>query len=160
MKHGWGKVWSRHATCLNLIVYFVQNYIFMVRSWKKFFEKIGAHGPEYWNLNPWLKPSCKIFAEILTLMSWRFASISGPWLVSWNLESECCGKLLRIGLGARKEWFDGFWCWISINTWHVWMGIIAFKVPMCIYTIRLETISLKIVMKSFGFRVVCRFVIE
>lgn len=40
------------------------------------------------------------------------------------------------------------------------MGIVALKVPMCIYTIRLETISLKIVMKSFGFRVVCRFVIE
>lgn len=91
-------------------------------------------------------------------MSWRFASISGPWLVSWNLESECCGKLLRIGLGARKEWFDGLGAGLALI--HVWMGIVAFKVPMCIYTIRLETISLKIVMKSFGFRVVCRFVIE
>lgn len=91
-------------------------------------------------------------------MSWRFASISGPWLVSWNLESECCGKLLRIGLGARKEWFDGLGAGLALI--HVWMGIVAFKVPMCIYTIRLETISLKIVMKSFGFRVVCRYVIE
>lgn len=91
-------------------------------------------------------------------MSWRFASISGPWLVSWNLESECCGKLLRIGLGARKKWFDGLGAGLALI--HVWMGIVAFKVPMCIYTIRLETISLKIVMKSFGFRVVCRFVIE
>lgn len=91
-------------------------------------------------------------------MSWRFASISGPWLVSWNLESECCGKLLRIGLGARKEWFDGLGAGLALI--HVWMGIVAFKVPMCIYTIRLETISLKIVMKSFGFRVVCKFVIE
>lgn len=91
-------------------------------------------------------------------MSWRFASISGPWLVGWNLESECCGKLLRIGLGARKEWFDGLGAGLALI--HVWMGIVAFKVPMCIYTIRLETISLKIVMKSFGFRVVCRFVIE
>lgn len=91
-------------------------------------------------------------------MSWRFASISGPWLVSWYLESECCGKLLRIGLGARKEWFDGLGAGLALI--HVWMGIVAFKVPMCIYTIRLETISLKIVMKSFGFRVVCRFVIE
>lgn len=91
-------------------------------------------------------------------MSWRFASISGPWLVSWNLESECCGKLLRIGLGARKEWFDGLGAGLALI--HVWMGIVAFKVPMCIYTIRLETIPLKIVMKSFGFRVVCRFVIE
>lgn len=91
-------------------------------------------------------------------MSWRFASISGPLLVSWNLESECCGKLLRIGLGARKEWFDGLGAGLALI--HVWMGIVAFKVPMCIYTIRLETISLKIVMKSFGFRVVCRFVIE
>lgn len=91
-------------------------------------------------------------------MSWRFASISGPWLVSWNLESECCGKLLRIGLGARKEWFDGLGAGLALI--HVWMGIVAFKVPMCIYTIRLETISLKIVMKSFGLRVVCRFVIE
>lgn len=75
-----------------------------------------------------------------------------------ELESECCGRLLRIGLGARKEWFDGLGAGLALI--HVWMGIVAFKVPMCIYTIRLETISLKIVMKSFGFRVVCRFVIE
>lgn len=74
------------------------------------------------------------------------------------MESECCGKLLRIGLGARKVWFDGLGAGLALI--HVWMGIVAFKVHMCIYTIRLETISLKIVMKSFGFRVVCRFVIE
>lgn len=93
-------------------------------------------------------------------MSWRFASISGPWLVSWNLESECCGKLLRIGLGARKEWFDGLGAGLAlIHGMYGWV-LFALKVPLCIYTIRLETISLKIVMKSFGFRVVCRFVIE
>lgn len=130
----------------------------MVRSWKIFFEKIGVYGFEYWNFNLWLKLFCKIFVEILILMFWRFVSIFGLWLVSWNLEFECCGKLLWIGLGVWKEWFDGFG--VGLVLIYVWMGIVVFKVFMCIYIIRFEIIFFKIVMKLFGFRVVCRFVIE
>lgn len=38
------------------------------------------------------------------------------------------------------------------------MGIVAFKAPVCIHTMRLETISLKIVIKELGLGGFGRFV--